>query len=165
MRSIIIYYSHSGNTAKVAEILAEHIKQNGSAELIKLEPINEPKAFFTQAVQAFKRTKTKIKPIKIDLSEYALICLGTPVWAFAPAPAMNKYLNECRGIQDKDVILFVTYGSGLGVRRCLNIMEKEVRNKGAKKIFRFSIQESKVDKQSLVSEVIKGALKKKGVKK
>ncbi len=155
MKAIIIYYSHSGNTAKVAEVLREHIKQDGPVEVIRLEPIDETKAFFAQAVQALKRAKAKLKAVKTDLSEYALICLGTPVWALAPAPAMNRYLSECKGIQGKDVVLFVTYGGGLGVKRCLDIMEKEVKSKGAKKIFRFSIQESKVDKQNLVREQIK----------
>ena len=155
MKSIIVYYSHTGNTARVAEILSEHIKGDGSVEVIKLEAIDESKAFFTQAVRAFKRTKAKLKTTKTDLSEYALICLGTPVWAFAPVPAMNRYLNECKGIEGKNVILFVTYGSGVGVRRCLDIMEKEVKTRGAKKVFKFSIQESKVDKQNLVREQIK----------
>ena len=158
MKSIIIYYSYSGNTAKVAEILAEHIKQNGSVELIKLEPIDESKTFFVQAVQGFKRTRVNLKSVTTDLSGYDVICLGTPVWAFAPAPAMNRYLDSCRGIQGKDVVLFVSYGSGFGVRRCLDIMKREVKSKGAKKIFRFSIQESKVNNQTLVNGVIKDTL-------
>lgn len=159
MKFILLYYSYSGNTTKVAEVLRDCIKQDGSVEVIRLEAIDESGAFFTQAVRALKRAKAKLKAVKTDLSEYDVICLGTPIWALAPAPAINKYLDECTGIQGKDIILFVTYGSGFGIKRCLDIMEKEVKAKGAKKIFRFSIQESKVDNKNLVNEVIKSALK------
>ncbi len=158
MKAVIVYYSYTGNTAKVAKILSEHIKQDGLVEVIKLALTEEPNAFFIQAIQALSRAKAKVKTVKTDLSEYNLICLGTPVWAFGPAPAMNRYLNECKGVEGKDVILFVTYGSGIGVRRCLDIMEKEVKSKGAKRIFRFSIQESKVNNRNLVNEVIKSTL-------
>lgn len=154
MKSIIVYYSYSGNTKKVAHALAEYLKDKGEAELISLQALDESNSFFGQGNRAFRRIKARIEPTKFDLSVYDLICLGSPVWAFGPAPAMNTYLAECSGIEGKDIILFTTYGSGAGNQRCLNFMRDILSKKGARQFKQFSIQQFKVkDKEFIFSKI------------
>ena len=150
MNSIIIYYSYSGNTRKVAEVLAEYLKQKGQAEIIELKAQDESASFFGQAARALWRKRAEIVPENFDLSKYDLICLGTPVWAFGPAPAMNTYLDKCSRVEGKDVILFTTYGSGTGNNRCHNYMQSILSKKGAKSFKRFSIQQFKVEDKEFV---------------
>ncbi|MDD2689781.1 MAG: flavodoxin [Candidatus Omnitrophica bacterium] len=154
MKSIIVYYSYSGNTKKVAEVLAGYLKDKGEAELISLQALNESNSFFGQSNRALRHIKARIEPAKFDLSGYDLICLGSPVWAFGPAPAMNTYLDACSGIEGKDIILFTTYGSGAGNQRCLNYMRDILSKKGAKQFKQFSIQQFKVkDKEFVLSRI------------
>ncbi|MFH1201497.1 MAG: flavodoxin [Candidatus Omnitrophota bacterium] len=154
MRAIIIYYSYSGNTKKVAEVLAEYLKQKGEVEIIGLEAQDESNNFFAQCRRAFWHKRASIAPIQNDLSGYDLICLGTPVWAFGPSPAMNAYLEQCFGLVGKDIILFTTYGSGTGNNRCLNYMQEALSKKGARQFKRFSIQQFKVkDKEFVLSKI------------
>jgi len=156
IKSIIIYYSYSGNTRKVAKILAESLERDSQVDILRLQALDESKSFFVQALRALKHIRGEIKEIKFDLSEYDRICLGTPVWAFAPVPAVNTYLDRCRGIEGKDVIIFTTYGSGTGNTRCLNYMQRALSQKGAKGFKRFSIQQFRVkDKEFILSEIQK----------
>jgi len=155
MRSAITYYSFTGRTRTVAAALAEHLRQEGEVELIELNPLDESRSFFGQGRRALVRTRAKLAPVNFDLSGYGLICFGTPVWAFAPVPAMNTYLDNCTGVQGKDAILFTTYGSGSGNNRCLNIMQEALSKKGAKSFQRFSIQQFKVKEKEFVESKIK----------
>ena len=154
MRSIVVYYSYSGNTKRVADILVEYLKQRYEVTILRLEALNESNAFFCQAARAFFHKKAKIASVDFDLSSYDLICLGSPVWAFAPAPAINAYLKHCFGLADKSVVLFATYGSGAGVSRCLSYMQTILSYKGVKAFRRFSIQQFKVGDQGFVNRII-----------
>jgi len=154
MKSVIIYYSYSGNTRKVTEGLAGALKEKGPVDLIQLNALDEAKSFFSQCYRAFRHAKAQIQPVNLNLSEYDLICFGSPVWAFGPAPAMNTYLDKCFGVEGKDIILFTTYGSGAGNERCLNYMQDILTKKGARSFKRFSIQQFKVsDKEFVLSKI------------
>ena len=155
MQSIIIYYSYSGNTQKVANILTEYLKLKGEVDIIELKGLDESDKFLAQAVRAFRHKRAEIQPVNFNLSRYDLICLGSPVWAFGPAPAINTYLDKCFGLEGKDVVLFTTYGSGTGNERCLNYMQDILAKKGAKEFNRFSIQQFKVSDKDFVLNKIK----------
>lgn len=158
MKSAIIYYSYSGNTKKVANILKELLDKKGECEEIELIAQDESKSFLGQCHRAFQRKKAKINTVKSEFSGYDLICLGTPVWAFTPTPAMNTFLDLCAGLEGKQVLLFTTYGSGTGNERCLNYMQNILSKKKASSFSRFSIQQFKVnDKDFVISKIEESA--------
>lgn len=160
MKSAIIYYSFSGNTRKVAEALAEYLRQWSEAELIELKALDESPNFFGQAARAFRHTKASIDPVNLNLTGFDLVCFGTPVWAFGPAPAMNAYLDTCLGTERKEIILFTTYGSGSGNERCLDHMQKVLTQKGGGSFKRFSVQQFKVNDKDFILSKISGILTK-----
>ena len=158
MKSVIVYYSYSGNTKKVAGVLAEALRKKGETEELELVALDEPGSFLGQCGRAFRHMEARIQDVNFDLSKYDLICFGTPVWAFGPTPALNTYLDKCSGIQGKEVILFSTYGSGAGKDKCLDYMQKILSGKGATGFKRFSIQQGKVDKKEFVASEINNTI-------
>jgi NAD(P)H-dependent FMN reductase len=150
MKSLIIYYSYSGNTKKVAGYLREYLGQRGQADIAELKAPDETNSFLGQCRRAFLRKRARIEPLNYDPGKYDLICLGAPVWAFAPPPAMNTYLDQVQNIQGKEVVLFTTYGSGTGNNRCLNYMRRLLMKKGAESFRRFSLQQVKVNDRDFV---------------
>ena len=158
MKSVIVYYSYSGNTKKTAEVLAGYLRQKGGVDIIELKALDESKSFFGQASRAFWRKRARIQLPDTDLSSCDLICFGTPVWAFGPAPAMNAYLDNCKGVAGKEAVLFTTYGSGAGNTRCLDYMQNILAYKGVKTFKRFSIQQFKVKDAEFTVGKIKEAL-------
>lgn len=154
MKSVVIYYSYSGNTKKVAGLLTQALAQRGEVEQIELVGLDESRSFLNQARRALFLKHAEIQPVNFNLINYDLICFGSPVWAFAPSPAMNTYLSRCMGLEGKSVVLFATYGSGAGLNRCLDHMQKVLIKKAAKEFRRFAIQQFKVnDKEFVLSKI------------
>ncbi len=158
MRSLVVYYSYSGNTQKVAVVLAKFLEEKGQVDELELLAEDESKSFLGQCQRAFWQKRAKIGLVDFDLSKYDLICLGTPVWAFGPAPALNTYLDHASGVAGKKIVLFCTYGSGAGKKRCLDYMEKILADKGAVGFRRFYIQQSKIEEKEFVISEIKKVL-------
>ncbi|MFH1354938.1 MAG: NAD(P)H-dependent oxidoreductase [Candidatus Omnitrophota bacterium] len=154
MKIVIIYYSYSGNTKEVSYVLGEYLKEEGEVDMVELRGLDESNQFFGQAMRAFGHKRAKLQPLSFDLSGYDLVCLGTPVWAFGPAPAVNTYLDQCHGVDGKDIIIYATYGSGAGKGRCLNYIHSLLAEKGAKTLKKFFIQQRKVaDKKFVLAKI------------
>lgn len=162
MKSIIIYYSATGNTKKAADIIAEYLKQKGETEIIALKELkNAANAGFSQGISSLFHKRTMIDSVKFDLGSYDLICLGTPVWAFGPCPAINTYLDKCFGLEGKKVVLFNTH-SGMGNNRCLNYMQNILVKKGVKDFRRLCVQEKQVNDKALITLSFEEAVKMQG---
>lgn len=158
MKSVVVYYSFSGNTRKAAAILAEYLRARSDVECLELKAADESATFFGQCRRAFWHKHAKLESVNLDLLKYDLVCIGTPVWAFGPAPAVNTFLDKCSGLCEKQVVLFTTYGSGTGNERCLDFMQQILAKKGVKDFKRFSLQQYKVEDKDFVLSQIKKAL-------
>lgn len=92
MRILVTYYSHSGNTAKLAHQIALRL---GAEE----EPIlerNKTKGvrdIISGALGAALGTTSRLASAENDPADFDLVLVGTPVWSFGPAPAVNAYLD------------------------------------------------------------------------
>ena len=87
MKTIILYYSHSGNTKALALKKASKLG-------VDIEEIVEVKKPFI-AIGLFKaamRKKTAIQPIKAQLDGFDKIIIMSPVWAGHPVPAINSVI-------------------------------------------------------------------------
>lgn len=131
--------------------MASRLKEKGDVSLLRIVSLDESKTFLGQCRRAFLGLKARIGEIQTNLSGYDLICLGTPVWAFSPTHAMNKYLTVCSGLEGGKVILFITYGSGTGINRCFNKMGEVLRKKGVSIIKRLGIQQFMVNDIAFVN--------------
>ncbi len=110
MKSIVIYYSETGNTEKVAKAIAVNL----GADLKRIEEI-------------------KID----DVSKYDLICLGTPVHAFAPAKIVRRFLKELPNLPSKKGAAFCTMHA-FGDKRTFKIIKENFEAKGISFIDGFS---------------------------
>lgn len=155
MKTAVIYYSNSGNTKKAAITLAEYLKQKGEVDLLELKASDESDNFLGQCRRAFLKIRAQLEPVNLDLKAYDLLCFGSPVWAFGPAPAMNSYLDKCFGLESKDAVIFTTFGSGTGNDRCLNYIKDILNKKGIKSFKQFSIPQIKINDFDYVSSKIK----------
>ena len=108
MKTLVVYYSHSGNTKQVAEEIAK----NSGADIEAIAPAQAIKGVFgyiAAAAAAWRKRPSDIQPVKYDPSAYDLIIIGTPVWAWSLAPAVRRYL-ELYGGRLRRVAFFCTQG-------------------------------------------------------
>lgn len=149
MKIVIIYFSLTGNTEKVARQIGQKLEAEGK-EVERIALCEEKNhSFLGNAIRALFRIKGKIKEAIFDLKDYETTFFGTPVWAGSPAPALLDYLEKCQGLEGKDASIFVTYGSGLGKGRAMRILERIIEKKGGKVTQKLAVQEKEVVKETL----------------
>jgi len=112
MKTAVVYYSLHGDCA----FAAEQIKALLNADLIRLETRDEKKRSFLGKMlwggsMASLHIKPGLKPYTFDPSAYELIVIGTPVWAWSPAPPIQTFLGEAN-LSGKKIALFICHGSG-----------------------------------------------------
>lgn len=155
MKTLIAYYSFSGNTDKVVRAWAEKLRAKGEVTVRRLKPEPEIDGFGAQCRAAFTGQKPALKgEVNFDVSPYDLIILGSPVWAFAPVPAMNTYLSKVNGLHGKKVAVLLTSGSGLGVKRCFRNIRVILESKGASDIDEINVPDRKQHDAAFIASAI-----------
>lgn len=101
MRVLVVYYSQTGRTKRVAKQLVSVLEDQGvKVEESSIEPVKE-KDYRTNVREAREGVEAEIKPTLTDVSDYSVVCIGTPVWSSSPATPVNGYLASCSGLEGK----------------------------------------------------------------
>ena len=93
MKTIVVFYSYSGNTKRLAEELAA----KEAADIVEILDERKPgkaKAYLAGCFAAMRGKTWPIKPLDTDLSVYDRLILLAPVWAGNPPPAFNTALKQ-----------------------------------------------------------------------
>jgi flavodoxin len=158
MKTLVAYYSYSGITEKVVGILKEVLEKKSELRIQRLKPKEEITSFFAQCSAARSKKRCEIEEAQFDASGYDTVIIGSPVWAFAPAPAINTYLDKVTGLNNKKLIVLLTSGSGLGVKVCFKYINNILRSKGVSHITEINISNTKMEDKSFLIESMQKAL-------
>ncbi|WP_099187235.1 flavodoxin family protein [Tepidibacter mesophilus] len=114
MKKLVVYYSFEGNT----KLLSQTIAQNLDAEILELKIKNEVKRkgfmkYLWGGKSVFMKDKPELEPIAINIDEYDVLIIGTPVWAGTFAPGLRTFFDKYN-IQNKNIFLFCTHEGGQG---------------------------------------------------
>ena len=118
-KKLVAFFSASGNTKKIAQIIAEE----GNCDLREITP----KVAYTKADLNWmdkksrssvemndKKFRPEIVNEDIDISGYDEIILGFPIWWYVAPTIINTFL-EAHDFSGKKIVLFATSGgSGFG---------------------------------------------------
>jgi flavodoxin len=112
MAILIVYYSHSGNTGKVAALIQKQV----GGTLFPLEPETPYPADYAKVVELSKQEipaghKPPLKTKAPDLAEFDTVFVGSPNWLNTIAPPVATFLAE-NDLSGKKVVPFATYGGG-----------------------------------------------------
>lgn len=109
MKSLVVFYSRTGNTKKVAETIAEQLDAD-MEKLIDMKKRAGIIGWLRSGWDAIREKTTDLRVTKYSPQEYELILLGTPVWANKITPALRTYILEKKDAF-KRVAFFCTEGS------------------------------------------------------
>lgn len=158
-KAIVVYYSYSGNTKKIAVSLKNELVSEYEVDIVEIVALDEPDSFVRQCLRSLKKKQAQIKEdISFDVGAYALVALGTPVWAFGMAPALRTFIHKCSDFKLKDIIVFATYGSGVGKEHCLEEMAQISKSKNAQAVRQFLIQQNDISDEQIVKLSIRKIL-------
>lgn len=114
MKTLVVYYSHSGNTRLVAQEIA---KATG-ADMLELKPRKEVASegfakFFWGGAQVVMKKTPPLLPFDISPQDYDLVIIGTPVWVGTYAPPLRTFFSTTE-LAGRNVALFCCCAGGMG---------------------------------------------------
>jgi len=165
-RVLIVHYSRTGHTARLAEVLAAEIRLRGcdvDTEAIRVErdwnmwllplpllpllpllPVYLTCARFRRVWhRIYHQQELAIRPLAIpDVSAYDLLLLGMPKWLYLSFP-VARWLNTVRGLEGKRAAPFATFcGPPLKVfemEMLFEPLESRLRARGAAVVDRMAV--------------------------
>jgi flavodoxin len=124
LKKLVVYYSLGGNTAFVANTIAEA----GETDLLELQPKKSLQSkgflrYFLAGMQMLLNKKPELQPLSKDPADYDLIFLGTPVWAGNYTPPLRTLFSMI-SLKGKKFALFCCCGNNAG--KSLENMKQEL---------------------------------------
>lgn len=129
MKKIIIYYSYTGHTKKIALYMAKKL----NCEVLELKPMVPYSVDYQTVVNEEQKNDTELHirdydAINTDLSAYDEIILGTPVWWYSISPVIRQFLMK-ETLKGKKIRPFATNAGLLG--KTFNEIAELCKAKGA----------------------------------
>lgn len=114
MKSLVVYYSYSGNT----KIIVDMIKNKIDCDVLKLEPKIPFSNDYDEVVKEYQNNnidnkEVMIKDVNININEYDKIIIGTPVWWYTISPVVVTFLKKYN-LDNKIIYPFATNAGWLG---------------------------------------------------
>jgi flavodoxin len=129
MKSLVVYYSLTGKTKLVAQVIAEAM----NATLVEIEETKPrklgPSVYSIGGLAAKMNRGSKINPVDVDLKQYETIFIGSPNWWSRPAPAINSFIYQTN-FEGRNVIPFFTMDGNNSEKALANITAKIERSQG-----------------------------------
>jgi flavodoxin len=140
MKTLVVFYSRSGDTRRVAEEIKNSLDCD-MEEIIDTKNRSGPIGYMKSGRDASSGKLTVLKDLTNDPSQYDLLIIGTPLWAWHVATPVRTYIHQNHEKFSK-VAFFCTAGgksfdgafkdmqelSGLAPIETLGVREKEIKN-------------------------------------
>lgn len=121
-QALVVYYSMTGNTARVARDLAARLNADIESIVDRSHGVGFA-GYLVAAYHAYRRAPAPIGAMQRDPSGYAVTVIGTPVWVGQMTPAVRAYLQRMKGRSGK-VAFFITSG-GTDIEKVIPSLEAE----------------------------------------
>lgn len=108
MKVLVVYYSRSGITKKVADNVTDVLSCD-KEEIKDNVKRTGPLGFIRSGREAMAKKIPEISDFKNDVSLYDLIVIGTPVWAGKMASPVRSFIENYKE-KFRDVAFFATGG-------------------------------------------------------
>ena len=118
-KTLVVYFSASGTTRKIAEMIAEvgdfSLYEITPKELYTSDDLNWMNKKSRSSVEmSNKKIRPEITDTDAHLKEYDTIILGFPIWWYVAPTIVNTFLEKY-DFSGKKIVLFATSGgSGFG---------------------------------------------------
>lgn len=154
MKALVIFYSKSGNTERAALAVQEELKgANWEVDLVRIEVLRE-RGFLGSVLLSLVGAPVDVKDLPFDLTRFDTVYLGSPVWAFAPVPAINGYIQRCKGLARKPVAVFMT-SHGHGDFHAKRILAKRLKEKGARVVGALILRQKELQVREVLQMKVK----------
>ncbi len=107
MKTLIVYYTRTGNTNKIVDELQAGLATDVEA-ITEKESRKGPLGWIRSGRQGASKADVDIQPLKADPSSYELVVLASPVWAGNVSAPMRAFIKRHTGTLPKTAV-FLTH--------------------------------------------------------
>jgi len=147
MKALIVYYSRTGTTRKLAQAIHTLIDSD-MEEIIDTVKRSGILGYIRSGFQGLRKKLTAIEKTRSDPSKYDITIIGTPVWVGTMTPAIKTYIHE-QEKQFMKVAFFSTYG-GKDTQNAFSDMGKLC---GKQPVSLLGLRRKEVDKGDYIEKV------------
>ncbi len=127
MKNLIVYYSYTGNTKKVAEEIAKKVNGTLCPLTLKEDYTKDYDALVNEMESSNnENNQPELKDLNVSLDEFDRVFVLTPVWWYTLSCPVNTFLHQ-NNLEGKEVILVSTNAGWLG--ETFENMKKLVKGK------------------------------------
>jgi flavodoxin len=120
-QTLVVYHSRSGHTRSVAKALAERLDADLD-EIVVDAPRQGPLGYALCALEALMQCAPDVRAGEHDLSRYALVVIGTPVWFWSLSSPVRAWARR-HALAGPKLAFFCTMG-GSGAERAFEQLEQ-----------------------------------------
>jgi len=151
LRILIAYYSKTGNTETISNVIKEALESACEVDMLKIEMVKEysdrlphlnPRIFFDTILNR----KPRIRSVR-DMTPYDLICVGAPNWYGRTAPPVNTFIEKIINCEGKNAIAFVS--SGWGKKSYADDLRRRLEKRGLKVLRALSLTLKEISESQL----------------
>ena len=121
MKYVVLYYSRTGRTRKIAQLIRMKLK----ADIEEIKDHQKRKGilgFINSGNEAYLKKRIPIEKPQKDLLKYDCVIIGTPVWAGSVSSPVRSFMLQYKD-QFKKVAFFCTR-LGSDSKSIFNVMEQ-----------------------------------------
>jgi len=111
LKTLVVYYSRTGNAKSVAEKIAGELEAE-IEEVVDKKKRSGVFGFLSGGKDATIGNKTEIAETRKNPVDFDLIVVVTPVWSSSPTPAIRTYLLKHDLAGKKVAVFYTSEGTG-----------------------------------------------------
>jgi len=108
LKSLVVFYSRTGNARFVAQTVAAEVGAD-IEEVIDLKKRSGIIGYLGGGSDARRGKETLLGPTQKSPADYDLVIVGTPIWGGRPTPAITTWLKK-NNLSGKKVAVFFVQG-------------------------------------------------------
>jgi hypothetical protein len=127
-RLLVAYFSYTGNTKRIAQALADRLRNSYDVETLEIIPTRRRRYLLWLAYSFVPDSEVDIEGHETELSHYDVVLLGFPKWTFS-CPPINRFIHRLGSLNKPKFYLFMTCG-GFDAQRFLDSFTRKLVSMG-----------------------------------
>jgi len=145
-RILVAYYSYTGNTKRIAQALAERLRNSCDVEIMEIVPTRRRCYLHWLAYSFVADSEVEIENPEVELSQYDVVLLGFPKWTIS-CPPLNRFIRRLGSLDKPRFFLFMTCG-GFDEQRFLDSLTRKLTKIGCNIAGSLTIERKQIQRET-----------------
>lgn len=145
-RLLVAYFSYSGNTKRIAQALAERLRNTCNVETVEITPTRKRSYLHWLAYSFVPDSEVEIENPEMELLRYDAVLLGFPKWTFS-CPPLNRFIRKLKNLNKPRFYLFMTCG-GFDEQRFLDSMTRKLTKMGCNILESLTVRRKQIQRET-----------------